>query len=448
MLRLQIPYNRVLLNPREFDPNDFDSLLKHFIELSRKHPIVVEIFNDYIQYLLFLREGQPYWAGVSGGDGFSGITLKEFFAKIRRTQFPQIVVYASTLTLFHSLLVYLQKKPDLKVSSSLVDLDDLLDKTEQAGKSALITAYQPNNLLILRFQDGKEIATYHGHTDDKPLEASVREEFLVKIYTLTTHRPFEINLFTDLAVTHSEDSRPLPEDYRGTVSSFYLSQPPRLVVKLKNRPLKTYPMNSTEMTIGRLPKNDIVIDNLSISRKHAVIRSTKNGFTVCDNGSKNGTFVNGEQIQEVLLNDGDVITLGKYQIIFQVPTCEESSMDTLDQTIIIPNYHSDCKKEELKVQFPAVVDTIAKLFQRSNNEHYELKRETTVIGMSKDADIRLPGFSFAGVTVHISRRGDDFMFQKVKGRKKVTINGEEMDEKILDPEDLIAIGSEEFVFKR
>jgi pSer/pThr/pTyr-binding forkhead associated (FHA) protein len=448
MLRLQIPYSRVLLNPRDFDPSDFDSLLKHFIEVSRNHPLVMEIFNNHIQYLLFVRDGQPYWASVSTGDAFTGLSLKEFFSKIRRAQFPQIVVYFTTLTLYHSLIVYLQKKPDLKVSSSLVDLDDLLDKTESENKSALITAYQPGNLLMLRFQDGKEMACYHERAEGRPDEANIREDFLVKVYTLTTHRPFEINLFTDLAVTHSEDSRPLPENFQGSVLSFYLSQAPKIVVKLKNRPLKTYPFNGKEMSIGRLPKNDIVIDNLSVSRRHAVIQRTKKGYKVNDNGSKNGTFLNGKQIEESLLKDGDVITIGKYQIVFQAPTCEESSMDSLDQTVIIPNFHKDGAPGSNHAHLNVSPDTPPKLFRRSNNENYPLEKETTLIGKEKDADIRIAGLFSPRVSLKITRRGNDYIAQKFKGRKSPVINGVEMEEKILDEEDLIAIGPEEFVFKR
>ncbi len=51
------------------------------------------------------------------------------------------------------------------------------------------------------------------------------------------------------------------------------------------------------------------------------------------------------------------------------------------------------------------------------------------------------------ITVEVLRAGSEYVLQKVEGRKKITINGEEMDEKTLEKEDLIAIGSEEFVFK-
>jgi hypothetical protein len=77
-----------------------------------------------------------------------------------------------------------------------------------------------------------------------------------------------------------------------------------------------------------------------------------------------------------------------------------------------------------------------------------LSGERTVIGRGKDADIRLGGLLAPRVTVEITRTGGDFVLQKTAGQRDVNINGESMAEKVLEEEDLITIGSEEFVFKR
>lgn len=448
MSRLQIPYDQVLLNPRDFEPEEFDSLLAHFINVSEKHPLVLEVFNDHKQFFVFINEGQPYWATERAGEDFNAITLKKFFASLRKLQFPQVVVYFTNLVLYHSLLVYLQKKPELKIDSSLVDFDELLDKTEADKSSAVVTAYQPGNFIVLRYQEGKAIACYHCHCENEQPEANIREEFLVKVYTLSTHCSFRINLFTDLVVSHAEDSRPFPADYQGSVTSFYLSQPPKLIVKLKNRPLKTYPFTGRAITIGRLAQNDIVIDNLSVSRMHASISKSKDGYTLTDLGSKNGTYVNGNLVETSRLNSDDRITIGKYEIIFQIPCDLDSAAQDMDQTVIIPNYHTDKEKEEFHIQFPECSQDTPRLFRQLNHEEYPLNTEKTVIGKGKDSDIRLKGLLAPRVRVEITQQGDAYVLQKVSGRKRLRINGEEMDEKVLEEEDLIAIGSEEFVFKR
>jgi pSer/pThr/pTyr-binding forkhead associated (FHA) protein len=448
MSRLQIPYDQVLLNPRDFDPEEFDTLLRHFINVSDKHPLVLEIFNDHKQYFVFINEGRPYWACERTGEDFNAVTLKKFFGALRRLQFPQVVVYFTSLVLYHSLLVYLQKKPELKIDSSLVDFDDLLDRTEAANNSAVVTAYQPGNLIMLRYQGGKPIACYHGSFEDRAPEGNIREDFLVKVYTLSAHSSFIINLFTDLVVTHAEDSRPFPSDYQGSVSSFYLCQPPKLIVKLKNRPLKTYPFTGRAVTIGRLAQNDIVIDNLSVSRMHASISKSKDGYTLTDLGSKNGTYVNGQLVETALLKDDDRITIGKYEIIFQIPQDPDSCSQDMDQTVIIPNYHTDASKESMPVESCGPAQDIPRLYRQSDNREYELNERRTTIGKGKDADIRLKGLFAPRIRVEIAQKGNNYVLQRVSGSKKVRINGEEIDEKVLEEEDLIAIGTEEFVFKR
>jgi pSer/pThr/pTyr-binding forkhead associated (FHA) protein len=447
MHRLQIPYNKVLMNPADFDPAEFDSLLRHFLDVSRKLPVVLEVFNDYIQFYLFIRDGQLYYVATNNGEEFNGITLKEFFSNLKRTQFPKIVVYHTKMILYHSLLIYMQKKPDLKVSSSLVDLDDLLDTTEHDEKSVLVTACHSGNLIMIRYQGGEAVACYHAYSEGKTKEANIREEFLVKVYTLSTHNAFEINIFTDLVVVHAEDARPIPPDYYGTISSFFLTQRPRLVVKLKNRPIKTYPFHGNEVSVGRLPQNDVVIDNLSVSRRHAVITRASNGYTLSDLGSKNGTFLNGKPVEKAELSHGDTITIGKYQIVFQIPCGEEDSVDSLDQTVIIPNFRQKQNKDKFNIRFPVPDGSPPKIYRRSNHDEFVLDRERTVIGKGKESDIQLSGIFAPKVKIEITRQGSDYVMQKIEGRKKVNVNGEEMDEKVLEEEDLIAIGSEEFVFK-
>ncbi len=448
MLRIQIPYRKVLLNPRDFDPSEFDSILKEYISKYATESFILEAFNPSIQYLLFLREAQPYWACMNDGEEIRGISIREFFLKLMQTQFPQIVIYHEDILLFHSLLVYFQKKPELKVTTSIVDLDEILDKVEERKSSALISARQPGNFIMLRYQKGKPIACYHGFTDGTRDDIDRREEFLVKVYTLSSHRPFDINLFTDFLVSPVEDAKIIPLNYTGNIVDYFTGQPPRLVVKLKNRPLKTYTMNGNQMFIGRLQDNDIVIDNLSVSRKHAVIRSTREGYIITDLGSKNGTFLNDNPIKNAELKDGDVITIGKYKIHFQCTSNEVQPSPDLDQTVIIPNFHREKTSDGFNVSFPLTSDITPRLFRRSKMEEYPLTKEKIVIGRTKDADIKIGGIFGPRVKVEIVKADTDYILQKVDGSSSVKVNGEEMEHKILEEEDLITIGKEEFVFKR
>jgi len=69
-------------------------------------------------------------------------------------------------------------------------------------------------------------------------------------------------------------------------------------------------------TLGRSVENDISLDDITVSRRHAVLEWTPGGFTIHDNGSLNGTYVNQQRISTVALEHGDEIQVGKFHFLF------------------------------------------------------------------------------------------------------------------------------------
>jgi pSer/pThr/pTyr-binding forkhead associated (FHA) protein len=70
-------------------------------------------------------------------------------------------------------------------------------------------------------------------------------------------------------------------------------------------------------TAGRHPQSDIFLDDVTVSRRHVDFRRGGDGhFTVSDVGSLNGTYVNRERIDSVLLANGDEVQIGKYRLVF------------------------------------------------------------------------------------------------------------------------------------
>ena len=71
-----------------------------------------------------------------------------------------------------------------------------------------------------------------------------------------------------------------------------------------------------ETTIGRSPDCGIFLDDVTVSRKHAVLTERDDGFFIADQGSLNGTFVNRKRVESALLEDGDELQIGKYRLTF------------------------------------------------------------------------------------------------------------------------------------
>jgi pSer/pThr/pTyr-binding forkhead associated (FHA) protein len=71
-----------------------------------------------------------------------------------------------------------------------------------------------------------------------------------------------------------------------------------------------------ETTIGRSPDCGIFLDDVTVSRRHAVLTERDGGFFIADQGSLNGTFVNRKRVESALLEDGDELQIGKYRLTF------------------------------------------------------------------------------------------------------------------------------------
>ena len=90
----------------------------------------------------------------------------------------------------------------------------------------------------------------------------------------------------------------------------------RLMLSLDGQILAEYNMNKERYTIGRLPDNDIRIDNPAVSGHHSLIINILNDSFLEDLNSTNGTYVNGKLIKKHAMQHGDVITVGHHQLRF------------------------------------------------------------------------------------------------------------------------------------
>ncbi len=106
----------------------------------------------------------------------------------------------------------------------------------------------------------------------------------------------------------------------------------RLLLTLEGQLLAEYNMNKERYTIGRLPDNDIRIDNPAVSGHHSLIINILNDSFLEDLNSTNGTYVNGKLIKKHALQHGDVVTAGLHQLRFVE---DDSDQDEFEKTIVI-----------------------------------------------------------------------------------------------------------------
>ena len=77
-----------------------------------------------------------------------------------------------------------------------------------------------------------------------------------------------------------------------------------------------YLLDEDEITVGRDPSSDILLDDSTVSRTHAVFRRINGNYSVIDAGSLNGTYVNRQRVDSQELKNGDEIILGKFRLVY------------------------------------------------------------------------------------------------------------------------------------
>ena len=90
----------------------------------------------------------------------------------------------------------------------------------------------------------------------------------------------------------------------------------RLIILARHASVRQVNIAGPLTTIGRSGSNRVCIDSERVSRHHAAIQWTGEGFMLTDMGSRNGTYVNNKKVRTLVLTNGDAITIGDCQIRF------------------------------------------------------------------------------------------------------------------------------------
>jgi pSer/pThr/pTyr-binding forkhead associated (FHA) protein len=127
-------------------------------------------------------------------------------------------------------------------------------------------------------------------------------------------RPLQGEATVSLAVTEQDeearDDFPFPHDEL---------EPGQALLLVKRGPNagSTYLLDVPQTTVGRDPGSSVFLDDVTVSRAHGVFeRRGSNEWFVRDVGSLNGTYVNGEQVDETKLASGDEVQIGRFKLTF------------------------------------------------------------------------------------------------------------------------------------
>ena len=244
-----------------------------------------------------------------------------------------------------------------------------------------------------------------------------------------------------------------------------------LLLKFKNTVLEEYPITKSPIMIGREHNNDIVIDNLSVSRYHIKIQKGEGNYVIEDLDSGNGSLLNEKKLTKDILKDKDEISVGKHTIVFletgmnQIAEGEELTATSLAEQTFLLNAKSlpdimalrsggsterggdlaiknktansakakkanlpngkptDEEKTILEASEPTLEGEIECISGRALQPRIKLIKRTTFGGKSDSADIKLSGFLVGGIAFIISKKQGGFYITHSEGMRKTKVNG-------------------------
>ena len=196
---------------------------------------------------------------------------------------------------------------------------------------------------------------------------------------------------------------------------------PKMIVSIDGVVIREVQVTKDRTSVGRRPYNDVVIDNLAVSGEHAVLQMSGNEVYLEDLNSTNGTFVNGKAVKKQLLNDSDMVEIGKYKIKY----VNEASSAAADKAIMSLSSAAELSPTSPIVPAAAIppvgesgsagTASIKVLSGAAAGREVALVKVVTTIGK--------PGLAVAAIT----KRPHGFVVVHVEGSSKPTLNGAPID---------------------
>src|SRR6185295_11418567 len=206
----------------------------------------------------------------------------------------------------------------------------------------------------------------------------------------------------------------------------------KLTLQFEGRQLKDYVVG-TGLTIGRLPDNAVIIDNPAVSGHHARVVCEGDHIVLEDLHSTNGTWVNTQQVTRHALAHGDVVLIGKHHLVFdqratadpQVPIQSLGDtvyLDTKEHRALRATLEDARVQAERMAQERAVTKATARagvlhvIAGNADADEYDLTAQTSLIGRSSSAHVRLRGWFKPAIAVAIARSSDGYLVTPMGGK--------------------------------
>lgn len=185
---------------------------------------------------------------------------------------------------------------------------------------------------------------------------------------------------------------------------------PKITIRLDGELIREVSLTKNRTTLGRRPYNDVVLENLAVSGRHACLIQQDQQVTIEDLDSTNGTYVNGRAVKKQVLQESDSIAIGQFRIVF---SWESGTDDEAQDNQDAPPYDATWPQAfddmaEPPVRLHGLIKVVS---GPSAGRELPLTKTVTTFGK--------PGVAIAAIT----RREANYFVHHVEGGQVPLLNG-------------------------
>jgi hypothetical protein len=224
----------------------------------------------------------------------------------------------------------------------------------------------------------------------------------------------------------------------------------RITLSLGGNVVRKYPFEKDSISIGRDADCDISIDNVAVSRTHATVTASPEGWILADQQSGNGTFVNNEKVATHVLQSGESFVIGKYNLLFEEVSdvdgvVKEASRKAGGEDATFRLDRKELEKLIGKAGRPGEVR--GSLIPEGGGNPVPLNKAFLFAGSASDCAIPASGFMVAPRVAVFLRDEGGYRLVKVGGKfGSVTVNGQVVDSRILRAGEVVEICGKKYQY--
>jgi len=219
----------------------------------------------------------------------------------------------------------------------------------------------------------------------------------------------------------------------------------KLIISGPENQDQEFSLSKSSIEIGRAVQNDIVLTDGKISRNHACIECDMDGCTLIDLKSANGTFVNGERIEKVLLNPGDIIKMGGTDFRFERMT------PSADPEVTLINTLNDLNQTLAHTMMETSINDVSqsRLVIHTSEKTWEVNLEADALTIGRDptCDVVLDDIRLSREHARIERKRKTFTIRDLESTNGTWMGDKRIDKHVLKDGDTINLGDARLIFK-